>query len=183
MKFARFAATYALSAAALGALLPLAASARTAPLARAVMPDHGSRPLVYAINEFGYSVTALQQTANGNVAPASGIAKSHTKIYEPEGIAVAKSGETAVSESSSSVTLYAPGANGNVAPSATITCGRGQEPGVPGEIAFDGRGNLYTKYYGGYHAPSDAIVVYKPSQQLGCPAVNHVLFGAQTEIS
>ncbi|MBV9646716.1 MAG: hypothetical protein JO043_04555 [Candidatus Eremiobacteraeota bacterium] len=183
MRFVRYFAAYAVTAAGLGSLLPVVAAARPAPLPRTAMAAHGSQPMVYAVNQFAFSVTAFQQTANGNVPPFTGIAGSRTKIYEPEGMAMATSGQIAVSESSNSVTLYAPGAHGNVAPSATITCGRGQQPGVPGQIAFDRHGNLYVKYYGGYHAPSDAIEVYAPKQQSGCPSDNHVLFGARTGIS
>jgi hypothetical protein len=183
MAFSRVTTIGALNVVALGALLGAAALGRTVPGARAVVPEGASPTLVYAVNEYGYSVTAFRQSANGNAAPTVDISGSETKIYEPVGLAVARSGQVAVSDSGNDITLYAAGANGNVAPVGTITCGRGGDPGVPGQIAFDERGNLYAEYYGGYHAPSDAIEVYKPSEQSGCVTGKHVLFGAKTGIS
>lgn len=183
MRIFRLAVDGVISLVAFAALLDVTALAKTAPAARAFGVEAGSQPLVYAVNEYGYSVSAFGQSGTGNVSPAIDIAGSRTKIYEPVGLAVDQSGELAVSDSANDITLYAAGANGNVAPLGIITCGPGGTPGVPAEIAFDDRRNLYALYAGGYHAPSDAIEVYAPSQQSGCVTDTHVIFGDRTGVS
>ncbi|MGA7353974.1 MAG: hypothetical protein WA431_13115 [Candidatus Cybelea sp.] len=139
-------------------------------------------PLVYAVNEYGFSATAYRQSANGNVSPVIDIAGSQTKIYQPAGLAVNRQGTAAVTNRQNDITFYAPGANGNVAPIATLACPSGG-PGVPAQLAFDARGDLYVKYYTGHQAPSDEIAVYQPNQQSGCVMSTHVLYGNRTKIS
>lgn len=187
MRFVGAVAALVASTSAIVSVLPVASQARIAPLRRTVLPGNSSVPLVYAVNQYGFSVTAFRQSANGNVAPVVDISGSQTKIYQPRGFAVSRDGTVAVADSQSGETPeiaeYASGANGNVAPIRTITCGPSGYQEVPDQIAFDEHGNLYAKYYMGHKAPSDAIEVYKPSQQSGCTSVRHVLFGSQTAIT
>lgn len=187
MRFVRIAAASVVSACVFVSVLPIAAQARIAPHGRTVVSGSSSAALIYAVNQYGFSVTVFRQLANGNVAPVVALAGSQTRIYQPLGFAVSRNGTVAVADSQSGETPeiaeYASGSNGNVAPTRTITCGPSGYQEVPDQIAFDEHGNLYVKYFMGHKAPSDAIEVYKPSQQSGCSSVRHVLFGSQTAIT
>lgn len=171
------------SASMVGCLLGGAAAARTTPFHRIAAPDRSSGPMVYAVNEFGFSVTAFPLSASHNVSPALDIVGSNTKIYEPEGLAVSRQGLVAVSNSQNDVTEYAAGADGNVAPLGTMTCGGPSGAGwSPMQLAFDEGGNLYVQFVGGYHASSGAIEVYPPNQQSGCVVSNQIITGDSTEL-
>jgi len=142
---------------------------------------HGA--MVYAVEEYGNSVTAYPESANGNVAPTLTISGGQTQIYEPPGLAVDRTGKIAIADSNNAIGEYTPGASGNVAPVATITCGGPPNfPGNPGEIAFDSHGSLYVIYSLYHGAPSQAIEVYRSDQQSGCIQSKHILFGSKTGI-
>ncbi len=143
-----------------------------------VAAGHGS-PMLYEVEEYGYSANAYPPSANGNVPPAMQIAGSQTKIYEPPGMAVDADGKVAVANSQQQITLYAPGANGNVAPLATITCGAGD----PEQIAYDKNGSLYSLYVGGYHADVVSIEVYDPQHQAGCVNSTHIIVGSHAPLN
>lgn len=179
-------ATLRICATAVGfSLLAAAAVPATTTVPASFLDAARAVPMVYAVNEFAFSATAYREFANGNVPPVLAIAGNRTKIFQPNGLAVAPTGKVAITESDQSsnpnrIHEYAPGASGNVAPIATITCGG--LGGVPLQAAFDSQSNLYVNYFEGGHAPSGAIAVFAPDEQVGCIKGNHVIFGNRTGI-
>jgi hypothetical protein len=124
-------------------------------------------------------VTAYQESADGNISPALVIDGPRTGISKPGGLAVAPSGEVAITETNDkdapSIRFYAPGASGNVAPIGAISCaGSGDSPE---KVAFDSQSNLYAEYAG---TGGDQIDIFTPSEQSGCNTISHVIFGSRT---
>jgi sugar lactone lactonase YvrE len=180
-----------LAVGALAALFGCSAGQQAVPAtsaATALRAPHQARSahtgaLIYALEEYEDSVTGYPITATGNVSPSYTLAGEATKIYEPDGMAIARSGETALSDANNELTLYPPGASGNTPPSATITCGGlPSAPGVPGPMTFDAQGNLYVLFFLGHKAPSDEIEVFTPAQQSGC-SYGNAIFGDKTGIA
>lgn len=139
-------------------------------------------PMIYSVEEYGFSVNAYSPSANGNVAASLQIAGSQTKLYEPEGMAVDPTGKVAVANSGQNITLYPPGANGNVAPMATITCGGPDFGDEAEELAYDQNGALYVLYVGGYHDDVISVQVYDPGQQSGCIHGTHIITGNRVRL-
>ncbi|MBV9056174.1 MAG: hypothetical protein JO078_11985 [Candidatus Eremiobacteraeota bacterium] len=149
---------------------------------REALGGRHTSPMIYSVEEFGFSVNAYLPSANGNAAPALQIAGSQTKLYEPQGMAVDSAGKVAVANSGQDITLYRPGANGNVAPMATITCGGPDFGDEPYELAYDQNGALYALYVGGYHASVFSIQVYDRGQQSGCIHGTHIITGNRVRL-
>jgi len=109
-----------------GAVLGFSLLAAVATPARAVPAFFGAArvvPLVYAVNQGGFTATAYRESARGNVPPALAIAGKRTQIFEPNGLAVSPTGKVAISQSDGTadpqkILEYAPGASGNAAPIA-----------------------------------------------------------------
>ncbi len=172
-----------------GAVLGFSLLAAVATPARAVPAFFGAArvvPLVYAVNQGGFTATAYRESARGNVPPALAIAGTRTQIFEPNGLAVSPTGKVAISQSDGTadpqnILEYAPGASGNAAPIATIRCaGFG---GPPEQVAFDAHGNLYAEYAQLPRQGSGAIEIFAPSEQSGCVKDKHVIFGTRTGVS
>ncbi len=125
---------------------------------------------------------AYRESAHGNVPPTLVIEGRRTGIVQPSGLAVAPSGEVAITETNgnntSSIRFYAPGASGNVAPIGAISCAGSGDP--PEQVAFDSQGNLYAEFAGLPRTGGSEIDIFTPSEQSGCITNNHVIFGSRT---